>query len=132
MKKRVLAGMRPSGVLHIGNYLGSLKGMIELQKNQEFESFFMVVDLHGLTTPYDKKQLAGNTRNILIDYLSCGLNPEKSTLFVQSHVREHAEFSFFCATMSTVARCGHLPTYKEKIKQFPQNVTMAMLNYPIL
>jgi len=132
MSKRVLNGMRATGKLHLGNYLGSAKGMIELQDDHDFETFYMVADLHGLTTPYDKDLFAQNTRNVIIDYLSCGIDPSKSVLFVQSHVPQHAEFSFFCASTLTVARCSHLPTYKEKVKQYPKHVTMAMLNYPTL
>lgn len=132
MKKRVLSGMRASGKLHLGNYLGGAKGMIEMQNDPNYETFYMVADLHGLTTPYDKDQFARNTRNVIIDYLACGMDPSKSAIFVQSQVPQHAEFAFFCATTSTVARCSHLPTFKEKVKQYPQNVSMALLNYPML
>ncbi len=132
MKKRVLNGMRATGKLHLGNYLGSAKSMIALQNNSEYDTYYMVADLHGLTTPYDKGQFALSTRSVIIDYLACGIDPEKSTIFVQSHVAEHAEFSFFCSIMSTVARMSHLPTYKEKVRQYPNQVTMALLNYPML
>ncbi|OGK16447.1 tryptophan--tRNA ligase [Candidatus Roizmanbacteria bacterium RIFCSPHIGHO2_01_FULL_39_12b] len=132
MKKRVLNGMRATGKLHLGNYLGSAKGMTALQETSDHECLYCVVDLHAMTTPYDKVLLQHTTRSVIIDYLACGIDPDKSALFVQSHVTQHAEFAFFCAMMSTVARCSHLPTYKEKVKQYPQHVTMAMLNYPML
>lgn len=132
MKKRVLSGIRATGRLHLGNYLGAVKGMLELQKSGEYETFFMVVDLHTLTTPYDKNTLKESVRNIIIDYLAAGLDPEKSALFVQSMVSEHVELAYYFSTVTTVAKMQHLPTFKEKVKQHPENVTMALLNYPVL
>jgi len=90
------------------------------------------VDLHTLTTPYDKAGLKGSVRNIVVDYLACGLDPEKSIIFIQSHVPEHVELAFYFSTVETVARMQHLPTFKDKIKQYPEHVTMALLNYPVL
>lgn len=106
--------------------------MLALQEDSNYETFYMVADLHSITTPYDKKTLAEKTREIVIDYLSAGLDPEKSTFFVQSHVPEHSELAYYFSTLVSVARMQHLPTYKEKVKQYPENVTMALLNYPVL
>jgi len=131
-KKRVLSGIRATGRLHLGNYLGAVKGMLELQDNSEYETFFMVVDLHTLTTPYDKSVLRQSVRDIIIDYLAAGLDPEKSALFIQSHVPEHLELAYYFSTVTTVAKMQHLPTFKDKVKQHPENVTMALLNYPVL
>jgi tryptophanyl-tRNA synthetase len=131
-KKRVLAGMRASGRLHLGNYLGGAKGMLALQNDPNYETFYMVADLHAITTPYDKNDLKVATRNVIMDYLAAGLDPEKSTLFVQSQIPEHTELAYLVSTVETVARMQHLPTYKDKIKQFPEHSTMALLNYPIL
>ncbi len=132
MVKRVLAGMRPSNALHIGNYLGAAKGMIALQDGPDYETFYMVADLHAITTPYDNSKLSEAVQNVVLDYLAAGLNPEKSTIFIQSHVPEHTELAYLLSTSMTVARMQHLPTFKEKVKQFPDNVTMALLNYPVL
>lgn len=129
---RVLSGIRATGRLHLGNYLGAVKGMLELQGNPNYETFYMVVDLHTLTTPYDAKTLAHDTREIIIDYLAAGLDPKKSAIFIQSHVPEHVELAYLFSTVVTVARMQHLPTFKEKVKQHPENVTMALLNYPVL
>lgn len=129
---RVLSGIRATGKLHLGNYLGAVKGMLELQENPDYETFYMVVDLHTLTTPYDKDTLKDSVRNIIIDYLACGLDPEKSTLFIQSMVPEHIELAYLFSTIVSVARMQHLPTFKEKVKQHPADVTMALLNYPVL
>lgn len=132
MKKRVLSGIRPTGRLHVGNYLGAVKGMLVLQDSPEYETFYMVVDLHAITTPYDPSTLAQNARNVFMDYLAAGLDPNKSTIFIQSHVPEHSELAFLFSTVVTVARMQHLPTFKEKVKQYPGNVTMALLNYPVM
>lgn len=131
-KKRVLSGIRATGRLHLGNYLGAVKGMLELQNGSEYESFYMVADLHTATTPYDPEELRRNRRDVFLDYLSSGLDPEKSTIFVQSMVPEHTELAFLFSTVLTIARMQHLPTYKEKVKQYPQHNTLALLNYPSL
>lgn len=131
-KKRVLSGIRATGRLHLGNYLGAVKGMLALQENPEYETFYMVADLHTLTTPYDPKTLNQNVREVVLDYLAAGLDPEKSTIFIQSQVPEHIELSYLFSTVTTIARMQHLPTYKDKVKQFPENNTMALLYYPVL
>ncbi len=132
MKKRVLSGIRATGRLHLGNYLGAVKGMLELSNNPEYETLYMVADLHTLTTPYNPKQLKENTRNIVLDYLSAGLDPEKSTIFIQSQVSEHTELFYLLSTVVSLARMMHLPTYKDKLRQYPQDSTIALLNYPVL
>src|SRR3990167_5166281 len=133
IKKRIFSGIRATGRLHLGNYLGMVKGMLELQDNPDYELFFAVVDVHAMTTPYDKKALAKKTREVVLDYLSAGMDPAKSAILVQSKVADlHAELMFYFSTVVNVARMQHLPTFKEKVKQHPDNVTMALLNYPLL
>ena len=107
-KKRVLSGIRATGRLHLGNYLGAVKGFLELQHSSEYETFYMVADLHATTTPYDPKTLRQNAKNVIIDYLAAGLDPEKSTLFIQSDVPEHAELAYFFSTIVSIARLSHL------------------------
>ena len=132
MTKRVFSGIRATGRLHLGNYLGAVKGMLELQNNSEYETIYGVVDLHTITTPYDKSVLKESIRNIVLDYLAAGLDPEKSTLIVQSMVPEHMELAYYFSTVTTVGKMQHLPTFKDKVKQHPEHVTMALLNYPVL
>ncbi|MCS6956467.1 MAG: tryptophan--tRNA ligase [Patescibacteria group bacterium] len=132
MKKRVLSGIRATGRLHLGNYLGAVKGMIQFQNNSEYECLYMVADAHTITTPYNPQELKINQKEIIIDYLAVGLNPEKSTLFIQSQISEHFELAYYFSSIVSIARMQHLPTYKEKVKQYPQNNTMALLNYPVL
>lgn len=132
MKKRVLSGIRATGRLHLGNYLGAVKGMLDLQSRSEFETLYMVADLHTLTTPFDKEKLQENVRNVVLDYLAAGLNPATSTIFIQSQVPEHTELFYLLSTVVSLARMQHLPTYKDKIKQYPNAQTIALLNYPVL
>lgn len=131
-KKRVLSGIRATGRLHLGNYLGAVKGMLELQNNPQYETFYMVADVHTVTTPYDTEELRKNRREIIIDYLAAGLDPNKSVLFRQADVNEHLELAFYFSSVTTIAKMQHLPTFKDKVKQHPDHATMALLNYPIL
>lgn len=132
MKKRVLSGIRATGRLHLGNYLGAVRGMIELSNNPEYETFYMVADIHAVTTPFDKEELRKNRREVIIDYLAAGLDPRNCTLFLQADNPHHAELAFYLSSVVTIARMQHLPTFKEKVKQYPHHATMALLNYPIL
>jgi len=132
MKQRVLSGIRATGRLHLGNYLGAVRGMLALQDNPDYETFFMVADLHTINVPYDPGKFRKAVKEVVLDYLAAGLDPQKSTIFVQSQVPYHVELSYLFSTQVSVARLLHLPTYKEKIKQYPQNVNMALLYYPIL
>jgi len=132
MKKRVLSGIRATGRLHLGNYLGAVKGMLELQNNSNYETFYMVADLHTLTTPFETKDFQSKIKDIVLDYLSVGLDPKKCALFVQSHIKELLELTYIFSTQVMVARMQRMPTFKEKIKQYPKNVNVALLNYPVL
>lgn len=132
MKKRVLSGIRATGRLHLGNYLGAVKGMLTLQNSQTYETLYMVADAHTLTTPFDSEELRKNRDAVIIDYLAAGLDPEKSIIFLQSDIGEHFELAFYFSSIMSIARMQHLPTYKEKIKQYPHNNTIALLNYPLL
>lgn len=131
-KKRVFSGTRATGRLHLGNYLGGIKGYIALQEKKEYQCLYMVMDLHTLTTPYNQKTLSKDAREIIIDYLAAGLDPKKAVITAQSLVPEHTYLSFLLSSMVSVARMRHLPTFKEKVKQHPKHVTMALLNYPVL
>lgn len=132
MKKRVFSATRATGRLHLGNYLGAVKGYLALQADQAYGCTFMAVDLHTITTPYDHRTLKQASRDIIIDYLAAGLDPEKVTVTLQSLVPEHTELAFLFSSVMSVARMQHLPTFKDKVKQHPDNVTMALLNYPVL
>ncbi len=132
MKKRVFSGTRATGRLHLGNYLGAVKGYIELQDNPSYECIYMAVDLHTITTPYDQRTLPQATRDIIMDYLAAGLDPEKAIITMQSKVPEHTELAFLFSSVMSMARMQHLPTFKDKVRQHPDDVTMALFNYPVL
>jgi tryptophanyl-tRNA synthetase len=127
---KVYSGIRATGRLHLGNYLGAVKGMLSLQ--DEYESIFSVVDIHAITTPYDPVVLKQSVRDIIMDYLAAGLDPKKCLLEVQSKVPEHIELSFLLATIYPVSRLEDLPTYKDKKAQHPKYVNMGLLYYPVL
>ncbi len=133
MKQVVLSGMRPTGRLHLGNYFGALENWIKLQ--DKYDCFFFVADWHALTTGYDDTADIGeNIYQIVTDWISAGLNPEKCTMFLQSDIHEHAElhllFSMF-TPLSWLTRC---PTYKEQIEQMKEKniTTYGFLGYPCL
>ena len=130
--KRVLSGIRATGRLHLGNYLGAVKGMLELQNSSDYETFYMVADVHTITTPYNVEELRKNRREVILDYLAAGLDPEKSVIFQQSEVNEHLELAFYLSSVTTIAKMQHLPTFKDKVKQYPDHATLALLNYPAL
>ncbi len=130
--KTVLSGIRATGRLHLGNLYGAIKGFIDLQENAEYKTIYMVMDLHAITTPYDKETLSKNTLSIITDYLALGIDPKKSILAVQSLVPEHTYLSYLFSSVETVARLMHIPTFKEKAKQYPDHITMALVNYPVL
>lgn len=132
MKKRVFSATRATGRLHLGNYLGAVKGYLALQADEQYDCTFMAVDLHTITTPYDHRTLRQASRDIILDYLAAGLDPEKVVVTLQSLVPEHTELAFLFSSVMSVARMQHLPTFKDKVKQHPDNVTMALLNYPVL
>ncbi len=130
--KRVLSGIRATGRLHLGNYLGAVKGMLELQDNPEYETLYMVADVHTITTPYNVEELRKNRREVILDYLAAGLDPEKSVIFQQSEIPQHLELAFYFSSIVTIAKMQHLPTFKDKVKQYPEHATLALLNYPAL
>lgn len=128
-KKRVFSGIRATGRLHLGNYLGALKGMLALAEN--YDCVFSVVDLHAITTPYDPKSLKQSVRDVFLDYLAAGLDPKKCLIEIQSKT-PHAELAYLLSTIYPVARLEDLPTYKEKRAQHPKYVNMGLLFYPVL
>ncbi len=130
MQKRVYSGVRATGRLHLGNYLGAVKGMLQLQ--DELECIFSVVDLHAITTPYDPITLKQSVRDVILDYLAAGLDPEKCMLEIQSHIPEHMELAYYLSTVYPVSRLEDLPTYKDKKAQHPKYVNMGLLYYPVL
>lgn len=132
-KKRVLSGMRPTGLLHLGNLHGALANWVEMQ--DEYDCFFFIADWHALTSDYeDTGLITGYVRDMMIDWLSAGLSPEKSTLFVQSHIMEHAELYLILSMITPVPWLERNPTYKDQIIQLDNKdlSTFGFLGYPVL
>lgn len=133
-KMRILSGMRPSGKLHIGNLLGALSNWKRLQ-DEGHETFYMVADWHALTTEYeDSHEIRSNTTEMVIDWLAAGLDPEKSVIFVQSHVKEHAELYLLFSMITPLGWLERVPTYKEALDESSgrQIATHGFLGYPLL
>jgi len=133
MKKRILSGMRPTGKLHLGHLVGALSNWTRLQS--EYECFFMVADWHALMSEYENPQLLkDNMLDNVIDWLSCGIDPEKSTIFIQSHVAEHLELSFILSLITPLGLLERCPTYKEQLREVTNRdlSTYAFLGYPVL
>ena len=132
-KKIILSGNRPTGRLHLGNYTGALENWVRLQ--DDYQCYFMVADWHVLTTDYEHSDtIAENTREMVIDWISAGLDPEVSTLFVQSHVKEHAELYLLLAMLVTTARLERNPTLKEQVRDLnlEEGISYGHLGYPVL
>jgi len=127
---RIFSGIRPTGGLHIGNYLGAIKQWIALQEKNE--CVFCIVDLHAITTPYEPKELQKNILETTAVYLAAGINPEKSIIFVQSEVKEHVELAWLLGTITPMGELSRMTQFKEKSKQHKDYVNAGLLNYPIL
>ena len=130
MTKRIFSGAQPTGNVHLGNYLGALKNWVALQ--HEYESFFCIVNLHAITVPHDPKQLIESTRNLTRIYLAVGIDPQVSTIFIQSDVPEHAELTWVLNCVARVSELERMTQYKEKAKKQQENVAVGLLDYPVL
>ncbi|MAF20187.1 MAG: tryptophan--tRNA ligase [Parcubacteria group bacterium] len=130
MKKRIFSGIRPTGPLHIGNYLGAIKNWLQLQN--EYDSVFCIVDLHALTTPNASKGLKKKVFDLATTYLAAGLNPKKCILFVQSQVPEHTELTWLLNTVTPIAELERMTQFKDKAKEHRSNVNMGLFDYPVL
>jgi tryptophanyl-tRNA synthetase len=132
-RKRVLSGMRPTGKLHLGNYMGALYNWVRLQR--EYECYFCIVDWHALTTDYaDPSQIAQNTYEVALDFLAAGLDPEQCVMFVQSHVKQHAELHLLFSMITPLGWLERVPTYKEQQENLAGRdlTTYGFLGYPLL
>lgn len=130
-KKRILSGMRPSGKLHIGHYVGALENWVQLQNN--YENFHLIADYHVLTTDLNTSQIYDNTIDMLIDWLSAGLDPVKSPMFRQSQIKEHTELNLIFGMLITVNRLERNPTLKDQMRDLHIDyVTFGHFGYPVL
>ena len=126
----VVSGIRPTGLLHLGNYFGALRNFIKMQN--ENRCYFFIADYHSLTTHPKAEHLHQNIRNVLIDYLAAGLDPEKAAIYVQSDVPQVCELSLLLSMQVYVGELQRVSSFKEKVRRQPDNVNAGLLNYPVL
>ena len=126
MKKKPIAlmGMQPSGELHVGNYLGSLKNAVELQNSGKYDTYFFVANYHAMTENYDPKSFKEMTRGVIMDFLAAGLDPKKTTLFVQSMVLGHAELAWIFNTFTPISELERMTQYKDKTGRQNKNINV--------
>ena len=125
-----MSGIRPTGYLHLGNYFGAIRNYVRMQ--EEFECYFMVADLHSLTTHPDTKELKANVHRVLAENIASGLDPEKVALYCQSHVHETTELYLYLNMMAYKGELEKTTTFKDKVRQHPDNVNAGLLTYPVL
>ncbi len=131
MSKRVFSGARPTARQHIGNLLGAIENYVRLQEEFE-ESIYCIVDIHALTTLQETEKIKGYVRDIALDWLAAGLNPQKSIIFVQSYVPEVTELHTLLSMVTPLSWLLRVPTFKEKAKEHPDNVNYGLVGYPVL
>ncbi len=129
-RPRIFSGIQPSGIVHLGNDLGAIRNYVRLQ--HEYEAIYCIVDYHALTSTHDPDLLRARTREMAASLLALGLDPERCTLFVQSHRPEHAELAWLLCTVTPVSWLERTPTYKEKKLNQPDDINHGLLTYPVL
>ncbi len=125
-----MSGIRSTGFLHLGNYFGAIRNYVRMQ--EQYECYFMVADLHSLTTHPDTSALKDNVRRVLAENIACGLDPDKVALYCQSHVPETAELYLFLNMLAYKGELEKTTTFKDKVRQHPENVNAGLLTYPVL
>jgi len=129
-KEIVMSGIRPTGFLHLGNYFGAIRNYVKMQ--EDYECYFMVADLHSLTTHPDTKELKANVHRVLAENIASGLDPEKVALYCQSHLYQTAELYLYLNMLAYKGELEKTPTFKDKVRQHPDNVNAGLLTYPVL
>jgi len=129
-KQVVMSGIRPTGFLHLGNYFGALLNYVRMQ--EEYECYFMIADLHSLTTHPDTTELKTNVNRVLAEYIACGLDPDKAALYCQSHLYETCELYLYLNMLAYKGELEKTATFKEKVRQQPDNANVGLLTYPVL
>lgn len=129
-KGRVFSGARPTGRQHIGNYLGAIQNYVALQ--EDYDCVYCIVDYHALTTIEDTYKLKDNIREMALDWLAAGMDPERSIIFVQSHVSQVTELHLLLSMVTPMGWLTRLPSFKEKVRMHPDNVNYGLLGYPVL
>ncbi|HEX5100606.1 MAG TPA: tryptophan--tRNA ligase [Polyangiaceae bacterium] len=130
--KRLFSGMQPTGGLHVGNWLGALRNWAKMLDSGEYECLFCVVDAHAITVEYDTKQLGPRSFDVALTYMACGLDPERSTIFLQSDVPQHAELAWYLGSVTPMGELSRMTQFKEKSEEHKHNLNAGLFTYPIL
>lgn len=128
--EKIVSGIRPTGHLHLGNYFGAVKNFLRLQ--DEHHCYFFIADYHSLTTHPHPEDLSGSVRNVLVEYLACGMDPEKATIYLQSDVPETAELYMLLNMNAYLGELQRVASFKEKARKQPNNINAGLLTYPVL
>ncbi len=131
-KPRIISGIQPTGKLHLGNYLGSLKNFVELQNSSKYDCYFFIADLHSLTENYDPKQKQADVLEVIATFLALGLDPKKSTLFLQSAIPAHTQLAWIFNTLTPMGELERMTQYKDKASRQKNNVNVGLFTYPLL
>ena len=129
MKKQILSGIQPSGVLTLGNYLGAIRNWAKIQ--DEYECNFFVADLHAITVSQEPEKLRQNIKNVIVQYLACGIDPNKNNIFIQSHVSEHAELAWILNCTAYMGELSRMTQFKDKSSK-QENIKVGLFDYPVL
>lgn len=129
-KKRVFSGLRPTGRMHLGNYLGAIRNWVAMQETRD--CIYGVVDYHAITTPFEPEELRTDVREMVIDLLAVGVDPEKSALIVQSQIPQHTELAWVLGSITPISWLERVPTFKEKSALHPDYLHLGLLSYPVL
>jgi tryptophanyl-tRNA synthetase len=129
---RVLSGIQPTGKLHLGNYLGALKNWVAMQDEFPNECYYCIVDLHAITAPYEPKKFKQNVFDTALDFLAAGLDPERSSIFIQSQIPDHAELQWLLNTLTPLGLLERMTQFKDKKKRHTDAINAGLMNYPIL
>lgn len=129
-KRRILSGIQPTGALHLGNYLGAIRNWVQLQ--EEYDSFLFMADLHAITVPHDPTRLWEDTQNVAAAYIACGIDPNKATIFVQSHLSAHSELAWLFNCITPLNWLERMIQFKEKAVKQGENVSIGLFAYPVL
>jgi tryptophanyl-tRNA synthetase len=128
--KRVFSGIQPTGAIHVGNYIGAIRNWVKLQ--QEYESYFCIVDYHAITAPYEPKEMPARVLDAALDIMAAGVDPERAAFFVQSAVPEHTELCWVFNSLAPMGALERMTQFKEKSEQFRENINVGLFDYPVL
>ncbi len=132
MKKVIVSGIQPTGEMHIGNYLGAVKNWVDLQNDAQYDRFFFIPDWHSMTIDYEPATKQRLIKNLVRDLLALGIDPKKSTLFVQSHIPEHLELCWNFLTVTPMSELEKMTQFKDKAAKHVENVNVGLFTYPVL